>query len=73
MKVRVTSTIILDDNHWGFTDLIEGRLICQEVMDEIKDLIMEDSYVSGKRSRSYVKKDFFLFQLRKILKMNPPH
>ena len=43
MKVRVTSTIILDDNHWGFTDLIEKRLICQEVIDEIKDLIMEDS------------------------------
>jgi len=43
MKVKLTSTIILDDNNWGFTDLMNGRPISPETINEIKELIMEDS------------------------------
>ena len=43
MKVKLTSTIILDDNEWGFTDLMDGRPISPETINEIKELIMEDS------------------------------
>jgi len=43
MKVKLTSTIVLDDNSWGFTDLMDGRPISGEVIEEIKELIAEDS------------------------------
>lgn len=43
MKVKLTSTVILDDNNWGFTDFMDGRTISPETINELKELIMEDS------------------------------
>jgi len=42
-EVILTSTIVLDDSFWGFNDLADGRPISKELIDEIKELIMEDS------------------------------
>ncbi len=49
MKVIIKSVVELDDNFWGFTDLIDGRDISYEVMEEIKDLIQEDSSALNNR------------------------
>ena len=42
MKTIITSTVELDDNIWGISDLIDGREITKEVKEEIKDLFLED-------------------------------
>lgn len=43
MEIVLTSIIELNDDTWGFSDLINGRVISEDVIDEIKDLILEDS------------------------------
>ena len=42
MDIEVKITVVLKDNHWGFSDLLEGRELNEESKAEIKDLIMED-------------------------------
>ena len=41
MKVIIQSTVELDDNQWGWSDLVDGREITDEVKEEIKQLFLE--------------------------------
>ncbi len=41
MKVLIQSTVELDDNQWGWSDLVDGREITDEVKEEIKQLFLE--------------------------------
>lgn len=42
MDIKLTSTVILKDVNWGFSDLLNGRLLDKRTKLEIIDLIMED-------------------------------
>ena len=42
MDIKLTSTVILKDKTWGFSDLLDGRELNEDTIEEIKELILED-------------------------------
>ena len=44
MNIQVTITAILDDEMWGFSDLLNGRELNAETLKEIRELINEDPF-----------------------------
>jgi len=42
MDIKVTITVFLPDEKWGFSDLLNGRDLNNETIEEIKELILED-------------------------------
>jgi hypothetical protein len=43
MDIKVTITVVLPDEQWGFSDLLNGRNLNNETIEEIKELILEDT------------------------------
>lgn len=44
MDLKITWTCHLQDEKWGFSDLLNGRELNNETKKEIRDLIEEDIY-----------------------------
>jgi len=42
MNIKLTSTVVLPDEIWGFSQLLDGRELNKETIEEIKELLMED-------------------------------